>query len=202
MDEATRGLAANYGDAIFDSLSPWWKPTTRRDKRLHPAVEGNPVMSAGRRMSHPYLEDLVYSRIPDRTINMSTDTLPRADAVITRTLDGSAVARYDNFLDDIVIREIWLAQTLSTLTDMYRHFQHFWMAKLPPERYLGWQPRDLTYKRYAIEILRVDCGEADGEFLIEELGKSPGMMRVSLSVTFKTVREVNSPSGILIAGGA
>ncbi len=202
MDEATRGLAANYGEAIFDPLSPWWKPTSRRDKRLHPAVERDPVMSAGRRMSHPYYEDLVYSRTPDRTINMSSDTLLRAETVITRTLDGSAVARYDNFLDDIIIREVWLAQTLSTLTDMFRHFQRFWMATLPPERYLGWQPRDLTHKRYAIEILRVDCGEADGEFLIEEIGKSPGMMRQQLGVTFKTIREVNSPSGIVIGGGA
>jgi hypothetical protein len=140
--------------------------------------------------------------VPDRTINMAGDTLPRAESVVTRTLDGSAVARYDDFLDDIVIREVWLAQTLSTLTDMFRHFHRFWMAKLPPDRFIGWQPRDITPKRYAIEILRVDCGEAEGEFLIESLGKEPRIMPQQLSVTFRTLREVASPSGILLAGGA
>jgi hypothetical protein len=202
VDEVTRGLGANYHEAVFDSLSPWWKPTVRKDKRLHPAIEGDPVLGAGRRMTHPFLDDLVYSRIPDRTINMAADTLARAESVITRTLDGSAVARYDDFLDDIVVREVWLAQTASTITDMFRHFHGFWMSKLPPDRFIGWQPRDLTPKRYAIEILRVDCGEADAEFLIEEIGKAPGLMRVQLSVTFRTVREVQSPSGILLAEGA
>jgi hypothetical protein len=202
VDEVTRGLGSNYQEAVFDCLSPWWKPTTRRDKRLQPAIEGNPVKSAGRRMTHPFLEDLVYSRIPDQTINMAADTLPRAETVVTRTLDGSAVARYDDFLDDIIVREIWLAQSASTITDMWRHLHRYWMAKLPPDRFIGWQPRDLTPKRYAIEILRVYCGPADGEFLIESIGREPGLMRQQLSVTFRTIREVASPSGILLAGGA
>lgn len=202
MDELTRGLAANYGEAILDPLSPWWRPARRGDRRLRPAVDGDPVQGAGPRMTHPYHEDLVYARIPDRLINFGSDGLRRADTVITKTLDGSAVTRFDEFEDDVIYREIWLADTLSTLTDMQRHFHRFWMDPLPAGRYIGWQPRHRTWKRYAIEILRVDCGEADSEYLIEELGKRPTMMRVSLSVTFKTIREVMSSSGVVLAGGA
>lgn len=204
MDEATRGLAANYGEAIFDPLAPWWRPVTRFDRRLHPAVDAGEVQkSAGPRMTHPYHEDLVYARVPDVTINLGSDVLRRAEAVITRTLDGSAVARYDDFPDDIILREVWLADTLSTLTDMQRHFHRFWMDPLPPDRYIGWQPRHRTWKRYFIEILRVDCGDADGEYLIEEIGsKRPFLMRKQLAVTFKTIREVASPSGVMIGEGA
>lgn len=205
MDEVTRGLGSNYQEAVFDCLSPWWKPTTRRDKRLQPAVMGDPRQSAGRRMTHPLLDDLVYARIPDRTVNFAHDTLPRSEAVVTRTLQGSAVARFDEFLDDVIIREVWLAQALSTITDMWRAFYTYWRTQLPPGYFLGWQPRDRTAKRYAIELLRVDCGDADNEFLIESLssgGKEPGMMRHQLSVTFRTIREVASPSSVVIGGGA
>lgn len=202
MDEVTRGLGANYHEAGFDPLSPWWRPTHRGDRRLHPAVESLPPVGSGRRMIHPFLDDLVYARTPDKTMNLGADVLRRAETVLTRTLDGSAVARYDDFHDDVVIREVWLAETLSTLTAMHRMFHAYWMYQLPPARFIGWQPRDRTWKRYFIEILRVDCGEADGEFLVEQIGRSPGMMRQQLSVTFKTVRAVGSPSSVMIAGGA
>jgi len=202
VDELTRGLGANYGEAVFDPLSAWWRPARRGDGRLRNAVEGDPITGGGPRMTHPYYEDLVYARTPDRIVNLGSDGLRRADSVVTKTLDGSATARFDEFPDDVIFREIWLAETLSTLTDMQRHFHRFWMDPLPPDRYIGWQPRHRTWKRYFIEILRVDCGDADGEYLIEELGKRPGMMRVALSVTFKTIREIKSPSGIILAGGA
>lgn len=202
MDEISRGLAANYGESIFDPLAPWWRPARRGDRRLRPAKDGDPITGAGPRMTHPYYEDLVYARTPDHLVNFGSDGLRRAAAVVTQTLDGSAVARFDEFSDDVIYREIWLANTLSTLTDMQRHFHRFWMDPLPTDRYVGWQPRHRTWKRYHIEILRVDCGDAEGEYLIEELGKRPGMMSKQLSVTFKTIREVKSPSGILLAGGA
>jgi hypothetical protein len=204
VDEATRGLAANYGDASLDPLAPWWKPTRKGDRRLWgPIADGDPPIGAGRRMTHPYHEDLVYARTPDRTINLGDDRLRRSEAVLTKTLNGSAVARYDEFDDDVVIREVWLAESLSTLTDMFRHFHRFWMDQLPPDRFIGWQPRDRTWKRYFIEILRVDCGDVDGEFLVEELGQDrPFLMRTQLSVTFKLIRQVASPSGVLIGGGA
>lgn len=203
MDEISRGLAANYGEAIFDPLAAWWRPARRGDRRLSNATDdGENILSGGPRMTHPYHEDLVYARIPDRTVNLGSDGLRRSDSIITKTLDGSAVTRFDEFSDDIIYREIWLAEGLSTLTDMQRHLHRFWMDPLPTERYIGWQPRHRTWKRYYIEILRVDCGDAEGEYLIEELGKRPSMMRKQLSVTFKTIREITSPSGILLAGGA
>lgn len=201
MDEVTRGLGSDYGEAVFDPLSPWWRPAVRQDRRLHPS-RGNPPEGEGRRMTHPLLTDIVYSRRPDRDVNFFHDVLPRADAVLTQTLDGAAVTRFDGALDGTPITEVWLAETLSTHTDMWRQFYDYWVTPLPPGEYVGWQPRDKTPKRFAIEILRVDCGPSEGEYLIESIGKEPGMMRFQLSVTFRCVREVASPSGLVVAVGA
>lgn len=201
MHEEELGLGGNLCESDFDPLADWWKPW-HGDARLRKAPYGDPTLCGGRRMSHPVLQDIVYARTPDRTLNFEQDVLPRPESILTKTALGTAHARYDETPDDVVIKEIWLAQELSTLTTMFRQFYAYWVEPLPTGLCVGWQPRDRTWKRYAVEILKVECGESD-DLIIESLGRGvPKFMRFNLTVSFKTVREVYAPSGVVVATGA
>jgi hypothetical protein len=200
MDEATLGLGSNYGNAHFDPWAPWWRPSRRGDRRLSNPRSG---IGGGRRMTHPYRKDILYARTPDFTTNFGWDVLPRADAVVTQMLEGAAVTDFAGYPDGTIIREIWPAQELSTVTGMFAQFYRFRRDILPDGDYIGWQPRDRTWKRYAIQLLDVICGDLEDEFIIEQLGSArPFLMRKGLTVKFKTVREVASPSSVLVGSGA
>jgi hypothetical protein len=196
MDEATLGLGAAYINAHFDPYAPWWRPNRKRDRRLTPARGG------GRRMRHPFLADIVYPRVPDETYGLGHDRLTNVFSVVTKTAESSATAKYPEVDEDVVIREVWAAQSLSTLTELFHQFRRYLVDTLPDGRFIGWQPRDRTWKNYFIELLKVECGAAE-EVLIEELGDGrPFYMAKALSVTFKLVREFSSPSGVVLAVGA
>lgn len=195
MDEATRGEMATYWNAIWDPDQPWHKCSRRKDARLSPSFGG------GRRMRHPYYDPIVYPRVPDRTENFGYDTMRRVRSVVTKTLSSSAVSKYTDAAEDVIIKEIWLAETLSTFTSLFHHFRRYLVDPLLPGRYVGWQPRDISPKSYFIELLDVQCGSAE-EYQVEELGdERPFLMRQQLTVSFKLIREVNSPAGVITMTG-
>lgn len=195
MDEPTLGLMSSYWNDPFCPEAPWFRPNLKSDPRNFPNRTG------GRRMRHPYLPPIVYPRPPDQTTNFGFDPLNRIPAVTVKTLGGSAVAKFPEFADDVRITETWFADGLSTTVDLFHHFYAFWKYQLPQGYYIGWQPRDLTPKNFFVDILDVRLGSAD-EFVVEELGEyRPFFMRQTLSVTFKLIREVKSPSGVVVAIG-
>jgi hypothetical protein len=190
MDSATQGLMSTWWNDVFDPEAPWHRPV-QRDKRLFPARGG------GRRMRHPYLEPIVYPELPHRTINFGYDVLRRVPVQLVRTADSTAVAKFPERVEDVVIREVWLAEELSTYTEFFHQLQEYKLATLPTGDYIGWEAPDLSPKRFAIDLLDVKLGGVDGELLVEELGSErPYYLREQLTVEFKLVREVQHPSGL------
>lgn len=191
MDAATQGYIPTYWNAPFDWPGPWHRVTQRDDARLTPTLGG------GRRMRHPFLDHIVYPQTPDRTLNFGYDRLRKTRSVVIKTLDSSAVAKYSESSEDVIIREIWLAETLSTFTELFHQFHTYLREILPPGRFIGWQPKDLSPKNYFVELLDVQCGTPD-DFTIEELGDDrPHYMREQLTVAFKLVREIQAPAGVV-----
>lgn len=196
MDIPGRGRATSYWNDILAPGLPWHRASRRDDPRNFPARGG------GRELRHPYLPRLVYPRLPDKTFNFGYDVLLKLRSVATKTLGSTGIAKFKDELQDVVIKEVWLADQLSTLTSFFHGVKAFVNSTLPPERYIGWVPRDLTAKCYFVELLDVQVGAPD-EYLIEEIGrKTPFMMRESMTISFKLIREIFSPSGVVIGEGA
>lgn len=199
LNEEEQGLGIDHAD--FDWMSEWWRPLRRTDWRLRPAVEGNPRVGAGRRMTHPYLDPIIYPRVPDETYGFDFDVLVNPEGVVTKTLEGSVFSDFEEFPDDVIMREVWLARDMSTLTGFFRELHRYRVTPLPPGQFIGWQPRDRTWKRYAIQIVGLKLGD-DEEFHVEELGPRAHLMRKSLEIRFKTIRDVTSAAGGLVGSGA
>lgn len=190
MDEANQGLMTSYWNGIFDPDAPWPRVTARDDHRLFP------IRGGGRRMRHPYYDPIAYPTVPDQTTGFGYDRLRAANSVMMKTITSSAVAKFPDAAEDVVIKEIWLAKTASTITKLFHQFHRYLIDPLPPNRFIGWQPRDLTSKNYFIDLLDVSCGPS-GEYLIEEIGDyRPWMMREALTVEFKLVKELGYPAGV------
>lgn len=153
-------------------------------------------------MRHPFLDDIVYPRNPDKTANFDQDRLRRIKTVVIKTLDSSAVAKYPEVAEDVIIREVWLAERLSTFTELFRQFHTYLRNPLPPGRFIGWIAPDLTPKAYFVDLIDVEVGNPESYF-IEELGSQrPFYMREQLTISFKLVREFQSPVGEVIFIGA
>lgn len=151
-------------------------------------------------MRHPFLPRIVYPRVPDKTFNFGYDALKRMRSVVTKTLDSSAVTKFKDATEDIIIREVWIADQLSTFASFFHGLHSYLTSTIPVDRYIGWVPRDLTPKCFFVELLDVQVGGAD-EYMIEELGNTPYMMREALTLTFKLIREIFPPSGVVVLGG-
>jgi hypothetical protein len=195
FEVGAQGLDSTYWNQPFDGMAPWHRCVSKKDPRLFP------IKGGGRRMRHPFLAHIVYPRVPDRTTNFLDDRLRHVQAAVTKTIASSAVTKFSDSPEDVVIREVWQARSLSTFTELFRQFYAYLHFQLPPGRYIGWQPRDLTHKNYFVTLLDVQVGEPD-HYVVEELGDSrPYYMREQLTVTFKLVREVFAPAGVVVAVG-
>lgn len=205
MDDATQGLMPSFWNAHFNWQGPWHRAVRAYDRRYNPIPPANAAgywTGGGRRLRHPFLTDIIYPRLPDVTTNFDQDPLKKMRSAVTKTLDSSAVAKFLDKPEDIVIREIWNANTLSTLTEFFRQLHRYSVEPLPTGRYIGWRCPDLSPKSFAIEILDVQLGQPDAH-IVEEIGEQrPYMMRETLQLTFKFIREAESPSGAVQFIGA
>lgn len=184
MFEADQGLSYSYWSTPYDWQGPYHRALFKPERRH------SPMFGGGRRMRHPYFEHIVYPRNPDRTSGFDIDALYKQTSIMTKTLDSSAVSKFLDKPEDRIITEIWQAETLSTETGFARCLQRFLTTPLPVGDYIGWQPRDRTYKNYFIELLDVQVGPVE-DYLFEELGdERPYLMREQLTVKFKLVREI------------
>jgi len=193
--EADQGLSSSYWSQPFDQYAPWHRATNKKDSRYFPEKGG------GRMMRHPECAPIIYPRLPDQTRNFLDDRLRHVQSVVTKTINSTAVTKFKDSPEDVVIKEVWLARDLSTFTSLFRQFQQYLTTELAPGRYIGWQPSDRTWKRYFIDLLDVQVGSPD-EYHVEELGSQrPYYMREQLTVSFKLVREVFAPAGVMVAVG-
>ena len=196
MDILSKGRASTYWNARFTVRGPWHRPTQRLDARY------NPVLGGGRRMRHPFLPDIVYPSVPDQTWGFDWDLILKVRGVVTKTLDSSGVTHFVDAPEDVVIREIWLPDSLSTTVEVYRQFQEYRLAELPVGQYVGWRPLDRSPKNFAVELLDIELGQPDST-MVEEIGTArPFLMRRQLTVSFKFVREFVGPAGVTVGSGA
>ncbi len=193
--EADQGLSTSYWSQPYDWQGPWHRALFKGERRHSPKFGG------GRRMRHPYLDPIVYPRNPDKTMGMDFDRMLKTKSLVTKTLSSSVVTKFRDVPEDVIITEMWQADTLSTETGFFRRFHRYLTEVLPVGEYIGWQPKDLTWKNYFIELLDVKLGNVD-DYLVEELGDERAyMMREQLTVSFKLVKEIIPPvSAIAITG--
>jgi hypothetical protein len=186
---------SDYDNDSFDPWGDWHRPNRRRDPRHFPQHGG------GRQMRHPYYDPIIYPRMPDKTINLGYRQLERNRSASIQTLTAQATAWFPDPSDAVVIQEVWVAEQLSTFTELFRQFHRYLIDPLPPGQYIGWIPRDKTWRRFHIELLDVICGQPD-EFVIEELGiEKPWFMREQLTVSFRIPQEFFHPAGEIVAIG-
>ena len=199
MDFLAGGMGTSYWNDVLAPEFPWHRALVPKgmsggDPRLFP------IRGGGRELRHPFLPRIVYPRVPDKTFNFGYDLLRKTRSLVTKTIDSTTVTKFKDAIEDVVIREVWLADQLSTFTKFFHALQSFISSVIPPFRYVGWVPRDLTAKCYFVELLDVSVGGVD-DYLIEEIGKTPYMMRESLTLSFKPIREIFPPSGVVIGVG-
>jgi len=177
--------------AMLNPRVPWTRPVRDQDARLNPETGG------GRRLRHPYLDDIVYPTTPNRTVGFDYHALRKTRAAVVRTEGASAVAHYRENYDDVVIQEIWDAAELSAQVAFYRLLRQYREEPLPAGDYIGWSPTDLSPYHYRIEILDVKIGDSDVDEIAELGRREPYMLGRPLTLVFKLVQEVQPPPAVL-----
>ena len=180
--------------ALINPRIPWTRPRSKKDPIWITGTD------AGRRLSHPYLPDIIYPSFPDRTIGFDWDVIRKTRASIVRTEGGSAAAHYSEFSDDILIREVWNSQ-ISVPVGFWRLLREYRETALETGAFIGWHPRDLSPYNYFVELLDVKVGEEDIDEVSELGDHEPYMLPKPLSLVFKLVREARSPAGQLVMLG-
>lgn len=187
----------------------FWRPTSlkaKADPRLNPprvpATTEPLVLSGSRILRHPFYDAIIYPRVPDQTVNFSRAPLRRMRTTTVKTLTSSGIARYPDELSDVVIHEVWSAGgQASTLEEFFHALYRFWINPLPVGRYIGWQPRDLTPRCYAVHLVDVRLG-SDENLPVAAIGNvRPYLMNETLTVSFKIVAEAQAPASVAILGG-
>ena len=132
----------------------------------------NSLMDPARVISHPSFPQregegfYTYPFNPDVTKNFVYHPTPKVDAVVQRTISSNVLVAQPQLDEDVVISEIWLGgnRQLSTLSEMFRLFHLYWTTTPAAGETLGWEPRDRTGDRFAIEMVRVQLGGIDYEY--------------------------------------
>ena len=174
---------------------PWTRPRTDDDPRENPRTGG------GRRLIHPYLEDIVYPEKPNRTLGFDWDVLRKTRAVVTRTEKASVTAHYPELNDDVIIQEIWDAGSASVSIEFYRLLRQYREEILPDGDHIGWQPRDKSPYNYFVELLDVRLGSGDSERAEEHGDYEPFLLAEPLTLVMKLVQDLRPPTGTLVLLG-
>ncbi len=199
---ASRGFGTAYSRAVMDPRAPWQRPTGQflGDPRLH-APKDQTKLSGSRILRHPYLDAIVYPELPSETVNFDFAPLRRCRTAVTKTKDSSAVSRYLDAEEDVVIHEIWRAASASTTIELFRAFHEYFVNPLPFGEFLGWMPRDLSPRCYLVHLIDVRLG-SDENYPVSENGRErPYLLKETLSVSLKLVAEAQAPASLAIMGG-
>lgn len=119
-----------------------------------------------RRLVHPdgaTFPPALYWRNPDRIFNFDADVLRAPIVEVVRTLSASRTIRFEEIEEDVLITEVWTADSgISMPLFMLR-----WLYELvlnPPafdalnQEYVRWEPRDRTDDAWHVQLLRLQVG--------------------------------------------
>lgn len=181
--------------AMVNPRIPFTRPRRDDDPRI------NPVTGGGRRLRHPFLDDLIYPSNPNRTPGFDWYVLRKTRTVLTRTEGGTATANYREGLDDVLISEIWDAGSAPVDVEFYRLLRRYREEILPDGECIGWTPADLSPYHYAVELVDVKLGSSDIDEVEEHGDYEPYMLHQPLTLQFKMIQEARPPLGELILLG-
>ena len=187
------GFVPSGWPAFAGSRIPSTPARILSDPRLNPATGG------GRRLVHPYLPDIIYPENPTTTHGFDVHPVPKVRPVVSRMAAGSALARYADSVDDVLITEIWNAGSLSTNVEFVRQLIEYVGGILPEGDLIGWQPRDRSPYNYFVDLVALAIGPND-VYHLEEINSSLDDLMIAepVTLTFKLVRDEIAPSGALV----
>lgn len=147
-----------------------------------------------------------YDFNPDITRNFAISPTTKVDTTVQKTLGSSIIVQQPQFLEDIVITEVWTGggKKLSTLASMFRTFHTFWINVPDPGEYLVWEPKDLSVESYGVRMVNVQLGGVDIQYreIPTTYGQSDGAyLNEQLTVQFKIVAEEIAPLGTVTLEG-
>jgi hypothetical protein len=132
------------------------------------APAGDPL--AVRRLVHPNasLAPISYFSNPHRTLGLDNDVLPHPITDTRKMLEGTAVIRFENAIDDVIVTEIWNGnpgRRLSIPGFFFRALYEY-LRNEPPfdavsQEYVQWEPQDRTTKSWNIRMLSMTVGGGD-----------------------------------------
>ncbi len=187
------GFVPSGWPAFLGSRIPSTSARLLQDPRLNPATGG------GRRLIHPYLQDIIYPENPTTTHGFDVDAIPRMRPVLARMAAGTALLQFPDSKDDVLITETWGAGSLSTYVEFVRALIEYLMSPLPTGDFIGWQPRDRTPYNYFVDLVNLAIGSSDLYHLEEQHSDLDDLLITEpVTLTMKLVRDEQSPSGALV----
>ncbi len=181
----------------LDGRIPWTRPgffARQSDARFRPDLGG------GRRLVHPYLDDILYPEMPHKTMGFDYDALRTVKSVLTRTQGGTSLVQYLDNRDDVIITEVFDGASggLAISVEFVRKLYQYLVTPLPVGDHIGWHCPDLSPYFYLVELIDVKLGSQD-TYHIEELGDhEPYMLAEPLQIIMKTIGVAKPPAGSLV----
>lgn len=166
---------------------------------LAPLYKGEILMDPARVLSHPGFPQregegiYTYPYPPDVTRNFIYHPATKVDGIVQRTISSNIFVGQPQLDEDVIITEVWLGgnRRLSTLSEMFRVFHQYWTTPLAPGKTMGWEPRERTSDRFAVQLIRVQLGGIDYEYneVREHAQRNEGSyLNQQLTIQFKLAR--------------
>ena len=166
---------------------------------IAPLYKGEILMDPARVMSHPGFPQregegiYTYPYPPDVTRNFIYHPATKVDGIVQRTISSNIFVGQPQLDEDVIITEVWLGgnRRLSTLSEMFRVFHQYWTTPLAPGETMGWEPRERTSDRFAVQLIRVQLGGIDYEYneVREHAQRNEGSyLNQQLTIQFKLAR--------------
>lgn len=154
--------------------------------RIYTIAQGNPTVAgqtltllgtgtagtpgAKHVLTHPTagLAPLTYISNPDRILNLDNDVLVSPLITTALTLADRKVFRFEGFLADTIVTEIWIAggTKMAMLAAQARLLYEYWInvPDFDPVSpvYVQYQPRSRNAKTYNVEIVSLSIGSGGG----------------------------------------
>lgn len=179
-------------------------------------IEGGLFVDPQRVLSHPAFRQregegiYTYPFNPDITKNFIYAPTPKVDGVVQKTISSNVLIQTPQIVADTIMTEIWLGgeRNASTLTEMARVFNEYWLTPLPVGLTMGWEPLDHNTDRWNVVIVQVLIGGLDYDYsevrtIVDDAGSGvgSGFLNRQLTLKLKPVKATTPPKNSIILEG-